>query len=134
MVVISVTPLRGNHLRFFPHIGYLGLTEVIVQGVVKTVLQEDRRPLKASSVIVRVRCYEEAAATARRKRSIRVMYEVAQELWKKPPDAEWGTVGDMEERFRLVIPADAPGAATTTYKTFRVWWQIEAGKPFNLHF
>ena len=44
MVVLSLTPYRGNHARFFPHTGFLGVTPVVIQGMVRTALEEDRKP------------------------------------------------------------------------------------------
>ena len=58
MVVLTLTPHRGNGARSFPCTGYLGLSPVTVAGVIRTKLEEDRRPIRASSVLVRVRCYE----------------------------------------------------------------------------
>lgn len=64
MVVVTLTPHRGNGARSFPHTGFLGISPVTFAGVVRTKLQEDKRPLEASSVVVRVRCYESLGASA----------------------------------------------------------------------
>lgn len=58
MVTLTISPRRGNHARYFPHSGYLGLTPVVVAGVVETKLEEDNQPIEASRLIVRIRCYE----------------------------------------------------------------------------
>ena len=58
MVVLTLTPHRGNSARSFPYTGYLGLTPVTLAGVVRTKIEEDGQPIEASSVIARVRCYE----------------------------------------------------------------------------
>ena len=64
MVILTLTPHRGNGARTFPSTGYLGLTPVTLAGVVRTKLQEDNRPIEASSLAVRVRCYESLAGGA----------------------------------------------------------------------
>ena len=58
MVVLSIAPHRGNSARSFPSTGFLGLTPVTLAGTVRTKVQEDKRVLEASSVVIRVRCYE----------------------------------------------------------------------------
>lgn len=58
MVVLSITPHRGNNARSFPSTGFLGLTPVTLAGTVRTKVQEDKRVLEASSIVIRVRCYE----------------------------------------------------------------------------
>lgn len=60
MVQLTLQPHKGNNNRFFPHVGYLGLTPVIVQGKVKTQIADNAdRPLPAYSLSVRLRCYED---------------------------------------------------------------------------
>lgn len=131
MVVLTLTPYRGNHTRFFPHAGYLGLTPVVIQGTVRTVVQEDRKPLKARSVVIRVRCYEadisNVAAGKGKKKTPRVLYELSQEVWSCEGE-EWGLLGDWSKAWRLVLPVDAGGVTTSTFKTWRSWWQVEAGE------
>lgn len=58
MVVLTLTPHRGNGARSFPYTGYLGLSPVTLAGVVRTKVEEDRKTLDAAQVLVRVRCYE----------------------------------------------------------------------------
>ncbi|KAL8277618.1 hypothetical protein RQP46_010050 [Phenoliferia psychrophenolica] len=130
MVVLTLTPYRGNHARFFPHTGHLGVTPVLLQGVVRTALEEDRKALKASSVSIRVRCYEadvsNVPSTKGKKRAPRVIYELDQEIWRKEDDEEWGTLGNWSMPWRVVLPTDAGGVTTTTLKTWKSWWQVEA--------
>lgn len=133
MVVLTLTPYRGNHQRFFPHAGFLGLTPIIVQGSVRTALQEDNKPLKASSIVVRVRCYEvdnsHRPMGKTRRKATHVLYEQLQVVWQKRGDEEWTELGELQRPFRIVVPVDAPGAvSTSTYKTYRSWWQVEAGQ------
>ncbi|KAI5476301.1 hypothetical protein MNV49_007872 [Pseudohyphozyma bogoriensis] len=127
MVGLTLTPYRGNHQRFFPCTGALGLTQVIVQGVVRTNVEEDKKLLKASKLIVRLRCYEaDSSRRGKRSRELRVLYDQADVIWSKKDHEEWGLLGDLEERFRITVPVSAGGASTCTYKHYRVWWQVEA--------
>jgi hypothetical protein len=58
MVNLTITPHRGNGARTFPSTGYLGLSPVTLAGVVRVKIEEDLKPIEASSLVVRVRCYE----------------------------------------------------------------------------
>lgn len=57
MVVLTLVS-KGNSARSFPYHGLLGLSDVTLCGTVRTKLEEDKRPIEASSVVVRLRCYE----------------------------------------------------------------------------
>lgn len=131
MVVLSLTPYRGNHARYYPYSGHLGHTEVIVQGILRTELEEDRRPLKASRVVVRMRCYEaeNSGGKVKRKR-MHLLYEKESEVpvWTKPEDQDYAELGQHVHPFRIVIPPDNTGVSTSTYKSYRAWWQLEASK------
>lgn len=130
MVLLSLQPYRGNHQRFFPSHGYLGLTPLIVQGIVRTTFEEDQKSIKASSISVRLRCYEvdcSPAAKDKGGRVLRVLKEVKQELWRKGDGKEWEDVGEFERSFRLVLGPEEGLCSTTTFKSFRIWWQVEAG-------
>lgn len=58
MVKLTLTPHRGNGARTFPSTGYLGMTPVTLAGVVRVKIEEDMKSVEASSLVVRVRCYE----------------------------------------------------------------------------
>ncbi|KAM0749999.1 hypothetical protein T439DRAFT_279869, partial [Meredithblackwellia eburnea MCA 4105] len=129
MVLLTLSPYRGNSARFFPHAGFLGLTPVVIQGTVKTTLEEDRKALRAKSVLIRVRCYEADVSNVpggRTKRTPRVVYELCQEVWTKPHGEEWGTLGEWSSTWRVVLPVDAGGVTTNTFKSWKSWWQVEA--------
>lgn len=64
MVNLTLTPHRGNGARTFPSAGYLGLTPVSLAGVVRVKIEEDMKPIQASSLVVRVRCYESVGSSA----------------------------------------------------------------------
>ena len=134
MVVLTLMPYRGNHARSFPHAGFLGLTPVVVQGTVRTVLEEDNKPLKASELIVRVRCYETDLGHRSKSRggsskATHVIYEQAEVLWQKNATEEWTDLGESQNTFRITVPIDAANAvSTSTFKNYRSWWQIEAGE------
>lgn len=131
MVVLSLTPYRGNHARFFPHTGFLGVTPVVIQGMVRTALEEDRKPLKAESVSIRVRCYEadisNVPSAKGKNRAPRVIYELSQEIWTKAQGQDWSALGEWASSWRVVLPVDAGGVSTSTFKNWKSWWQVEAG-------
>lgn len=64
MVNLTLTPHRGNGARTFPATGYLGLTPVTLAGVVRVKIEEDMKAIEASSLVVRVRCYENIGGAA----------------------------------------------------------------------
>lgn len=134
MVVLTLTPYRGNHARSFPHAGFLGLTPVVIQGTVRTALEEDNKALKASELVVRVRCYETELGHRPKTRNgtgkaTQVVYEQAQILWSKRSTDDWTELGDFQQAFRIVVPVDAVNAvSTSTFRNYRSWWQVEAGQ------
>ncbi|SCV74764.1 BQ2448_7793 [Microbotryum intermedium] len=140
MVSITLTPHKGNSARFYPHSGYLGLAPIVIEGTVKTMIEEDRKPIKASSVVVRVRCYETELVPTRRKgfKKTHVLYERECEVWtaaaSRAPSSSsdqvgaWAPLGDFSSPFKVVIPSDNSGVSTCTFKNYRVWWQIEGGE------
>lgn len=58
MVKLTITPHRGNGARTFPSTGFLGMTPVTLAGVVRVKIEEDLKTIEASSLVIRVRCYE----------------------------------------------------------------------------
>lgn len=126
MVLISIHALKGNHgARHYPYSGYLGLTKVLVEGVVRTRLEDDRRLLGASSITIAVKCYE--ARTKLTVSRVNVLVDAAQILWSCPPDMESQEIGDLDLPFRLVLPAKAAGHSTLTFPDYKVFWKLEAG-------
>ncbi|KAK4051621.1 hypothetical protein OIV83_002761 [Microbotryomycetes sp. JL201] len=128
MVILQLQPHRGNHQRFFPHAGFLGLSPVVIQGTVKTSFQEDQRPIKASALVVRVRCYEARVLPGGKtdKKSVTVLHEERQEVWSKQAGYDWSDLGELTKPFRVTIGVDAGGVSTCTFKNYRAWWSVEA--------
>lgn len=111
----------------------------MVQGTLRTLLDEDRRPLKAASVVVRLRCYEaelSTTGTKKGKQKTHVLYEQVEEVWNKgsTEEGEWGALGDFVTPFRVVLPVDAGGVTTSTFKLFKTWWQLEAGMSSSIFY
>ncbi|THH05076.1 hypothetical protein EW145_g5064 [Phellinidium pouzarii] len=126
MVKLSILSYKGNsNSRFFPHSGYLGLTPVKVDGVIRTTLDEDRKPLLASSIQVSVACIEARLGRVGVMHSS-VHTEYTQILWMKPDSVEWEELGDAEHAFKIVIPANSPGFSFANFQDYRVFWRIEA--------
>ncbi|KDN49447.1 hypothetical protein RSAG8_02149, partial [Rhizoctonia solani AG-8 WAC10335] len=125
MVAISISPAKGNAgARWFPHSGHLGFTPVKLDGIVRTRLEEDGKPVTASALTISIRCYE-----ARHGRvgvvKTNILAEQSLTLWT-PTGTEYGPLGARELPFRLVLPVDSPGSSTFHLQDYRVYWRLEA--------
>ncbi|CAE6425793.1 hypothetical protein ACGC1H_004755 [Rhizoctonia solani] len=125
MVAISISAAKGNAgARWFPHSGHLGFTPVKLDGMVRTRLEEDGKPVTASALTISLRCYE-----ARHGRvgvaKTSILAEHTQTLWS-PTGAEYGPLGAGEFPFRLVLPVNSPGSSTFHLQDYRVYWRLEA--------
>ncbi|KAI0637168.1 hypothetical protein C8Q77DRAFT_1155025 [Trametes polyzona] len=126
MVHLVLSTTRGNSgNRYFPHQGYLGLTPVRVEGVVRTKLDEDGRPIPARTLSISVRCYQSRLTRSRTFRSTLVV-DHTDVLWVKPPDKDYADVAEMEFPFKLTLPKRTPGFSTANYQDYRVFWRLEA--------
>ncbi|KAG8898384.1 hypothetical protein FRB99_007483 [Tulasnella sp. 403] len=110
MVLLTLTPLKGNHSssRGWPFSGYLGLTHISIHGTVRTRLGDDRSPLLASQIAIQVRCYESRLAKFSGGQT-NVLVERSQVLWTPLDSEPYGPVGDLDLPFRFVLPPDLPG-------------------------
>ncbi|KAF8579502.1 hypothetical protein K439DRAFT_1637986 [Ramaria rubella] len=125
MVKLSLSSTKGNGARFFPHAGYLALTPIKLEGVVRTRLDDDRKPVLASDLFVAVRCYEaRIGRTGITHSNLLVDFQLP--LWSKPPHDAWAEVGDGEWPFRLVLPPKFAGHSTASFQDYRVFWRVEA--------
>ncbi|KZO95220.1 hypothetical protein CALVIDRAFT_564997 [Calocera viscosa TUFC12733] len=127
MVHIQLVPIKGNAQRCFPHTGYLGLSPLSFQGMLRTRRDpEDRNPVAASSVIVAVRCYEfrlnKAGAIA--KQNLIASDETC--LWSAANANEPVEVGDWDLPFRISLPVTFGGISTVSHQEYKVSWKIEA--------
>ncbi|KAJ8457742.1 hypothetical protein ONZ45_g18194 [Pleurotus djamor] len=126
MVQLLLTSPKGNQgTRYFPYSGYLGLTPVRVEGVVRTKLDNDGRTLLAKSLSVAVRCYESRIGRVSVLHS-NILVEQAQTLWSKPDTHDYAELGEMEFPFRITLPPRALGFSTATFVDYRCIWRIEA--------
>ncbi|KAK7015011.1 hypothetical protein R3P38DRAFT_3362109 [Favolaschia claudopus] len=121
------SPGKGNNVRYFPYTGYLGLTTLRVEGVVRTKLDADQRPLQAKSITISVRCYETRLGVLGVTNS-NVLVDYTQVLWSKPDSAqEYAEIGDLELPFRVSIPAKVAGFSAASYNSvYRCSWRVEA--------
>lgn len=126
MVGLSLQPWRGNQLASFPHTGFYGLSPVIIQGLLRTTLEEDNKPVKATEIAVRLRCCEEYKVGLVKDSITRVLHEQTQVLWTKPEGQDYGEVGDFASAFRIVLPPDAGGTSSVTFVNYRVYWKVQA--------
>ena len=127
MVQLFLSTAKGNAgVRHFPYQGYLGLTPVRVEGLVRTRFDDDQKPLHATQLTVFVRAYE-----ARHSRlgapHTRVVAEHACVVWRKPDRAPYANLGDFESPFKITLPKRAPGFSTANYLDYRTYWRVEAG-------
>ncbi|KAJ6496508.1 hypothetical protein C8R47DRAFT_1114347 [Mycena vitilis] len=127
MVHIVLASPKGNHgVRYFPYSGYLGLTTLKVDGVVRTRLDADQKPLQAKSITISVRCYETRLGVLGVMHS-NVLVDYTQVLWSKPDDQESADVGELELPFRISIPAKVAGFSTASYASvYKCSWRVEA--------
>ncbi|KAL4067674.1 hypothetical protein V8B97DRAFT_1866131 [Scleroderma yunnanense] len=127
MVKLSLISPKGNQgIRYFPHQGYLGLTPVRVEGLVRTHIEQDGKPLLARDITVAVRCYE-----ARHGRfgavHMNVLSEHTTTIWQKDSCQDWSELGDSEHQFRISIPSNDSAPSTALYfQEYRVFWRVEA--------
>ncbi|GLB35364.1 hypothetical protein LshimejAT787_0209290 [Lyophyllum shimeji] len=126
MVHLILASSKGNQgLRYFPHVGYLGLTPVKVEGVVRTRIDADARQLQAKSITVSVRCYESRLGRVSVLHS-NILVDFTQVLWSKPDGEDYGLIDDLEFPFRITIPARVAGFSTTVFVDYRCMWRVEA--------
>lgn len=127
MVKLTLLSPKGNHgVRFFPCSGYLGLTPLKFEGVVRTEIEQDGKHLLAKDITVFVRCYEfrhSRLGTAQSK----ILAEHSVTLWRKPDNQDWAEIGNVEYPFRLSMPLHTTGPSTALYfQEYRICWRIEA--------
>ncbi|KAJ6630672.1 hypothetical protein B0H10DRAFT_1982310 [Mycena sp. CBHHK59/15] len=127
MVHLILASTKGNQgIRYFPYSGYLGLTSLKVEGVVRTKLDADLKPLPAKSVTISVRCYEARLGRLGVMHS-NILVDYTQVLWSNPDDEhDYADIGDMEFPFRISIPAKVAGFSTASYVEYRCTWRVEA--------
>ncbi|KAH9842947.1 uncharacterized protein C8Q71DRAFT_228924 [Rhodofomes roseus] len=127
MVTLSIATARGAPCssRYFPHSGYLGLTPVRVE-VVRTKLDEDRRPLPAKAISISVRCYEARVSRSRGTVHTTLLVDHTNVLWSKSSSADWGDVGELELPFKVTLPKSTAGLSTANFQVYRTFWRVEA--------
>ncbi|KAL0947100.1 hypothetical protein HGRIS_013238 [Hohenbuehelia grisea] len=126
MVHLSLSSPKGNQgSRYFPYSGYLGLTPLKVEGVVRTRLDSDGKLLPAKSLTVSVKCYESRIGRVGVLHS-NVLVDYTHVLWSKDDDKEFSDLGDCEYPFRIIIPAKVVGFSSTTFVDYRCMWRVEA--------
>ncbi|KAI6127824.1 hypothetical protein EV401DRAFT_2067640 [Pisolithus croceorrhizus] len=104
MVKLSLISPKGNQgIRYFPHHGYLGLTPVKVEGLVRTNVEQDGKPILAKDITVAIRCYE-----ARYGRfgtvHLNVLFEHVLTLWHKDGNQDWSEIGDRRTPVSIIHP------------------------------
>ncbi|KAI0646874.1 hypothetical protein C8Q79DRAFT_956774 [Trametes meyenii] len=126
MVHLVLSTTRGNSgNRFFPHQGYLGLTPVRVEGVVRTRLDEDGKPIPARALSISIRCYQSRLTRSRTFHST-LLVDHTDVLWVKPQDKDYADVAELDFPFKLTLPKRTPGFSTANYQDYRVFWRLEA--------
>ncbi|KAG6821182.1 hypothetical protein H0H93_005402 [Arthromyces matolae] len=126
LVHLTYIFILGNQgLRYFPYSGYLGLTPVKVEGVVRTKVDADAKQLLAKSLTVSVRCYESRLGRVNTLRS-NVLVDYTQVLWSKPDTEDYAPIDELEIPFRIVVPARVAGFSTSVFVDYRCMWRVEA--------
>ncbi|KAG6919977.1 hypothetical protein DXG01_013326 [Tephrocybe rancida] len=126
MVHLVLSSTKGNQgLRYFPYAGYLGLTPVRVEGVVRTKIDADAKQLLAKSLTISVRCYESRLGRVSVLHS-NVLVDYTQILWQKPDGEEYAPIDELEFPFRITVPARVGGFSTAVFVDYRCMWRVEA--------
>ncbi|KAJ7285669.1 hypothetical protein C8J57DRAFT_1431371 [Mycena rebaudengoi] len=127
MVHLLLASSKGSQgVRYFPYSGYLGLTALKVEGVVRTRLDADLKPLQAKSITVSVRCYEARLGRLGVTHS-NVLVDYTQVLWSNPDEQrDYSDVAELDLPFRISIPAKVAGFSTASYVEYRCTWRVEA--------
>ncbi|KAF8559622.1 hypothetical protein OG21DRAFT_1549514 [Imleria badia] len=135
MVKLSLISPKGNQgVRYFPYQGHLGLTPLRFEGLVRTQIEQDGKPILAKDVIVAVRCYESRHGRLGTIQT-NVLYEHSVTLWQKQDTQEWSEIGDSEFPFRFSLPSHIAAPSTALYfQEYRIFWRIEAGEYITLHY
>ncbi|KAF8968358.1 hypothetical protein BDZ97DRAFT_1916196 [Flammula alnicola] len=126
MVHLILSSTKGNQgLRYFPYTGYLGLTPIRVEGVVRTKLDADQKGLLAKSITISVRCYESRIGRVNALQS-NILVDYTQVLWSKPDGVDYESISNLEFPFRISIPARVAGFSTAVFVDYRCMWRVEA--------
>ncbi|KIM49441.1 hypothetical protein M413DRAFT_438626 [Hebeloma cylindrosporum] len=126
MVQLILSSTKGNQgLRYFPYSGYLGLTPIRVEGIVRTKLDADLKTLQARSLTISVRCYESRIGRVNVLQS-NILVDYTQVLWTKPDGVDYEQIGNLEFPFRISIPAKVAGFSTAIFVDYRCMWRVEA--------
>ncbi|TEB36314.1 hypothetical protein FA13DRAFT_1683637, partial [Coprinellus micaceus] len=126
MVHLILSSTKGNQGgKYFPFLGFLGLTPVRVEGIVRTKLDTDLKLLPSTSLTISVRCYEHRVGRVNVTNS-RILVDHTQVLWLKPDDVEYEPIGVSEYPFRIILPATVAGFSTATFVDYRCTWRVEA--------
>ncbi|KAF9065295.1 hypothetical protein BDP27DRAFT_1332216 [Rhodocollybia butyracea] len=115
-----------SHLRYFPYTGFLGVSNVVVEGVVATKFDADLKALPAKQVTVSVRCYEFRLGRIGGVVSNKAIVDFTQVLWTKPEGQEYQDLGEGEYPFKITIPPRSGGFSTVSFVEYRCVWRVEA--------
>ena len=125
MIELSLKPKKGNINRLWNVKGYLGLTKVLVEGVVTTRFKIDQRPIKAKYVIVKLKCVEYSLNDQN------ILFEISQLIWGNSHSSNNGNssyqnLGELETDFKLTIPKCNNMPSSTNLKSYKIVWKLEA--------
>lgn len=127
MVRLSLSTSKGNAgIRHFPFQGYLGLTPVRVDGLVRTRTDDDLKPVLAASLTVYVRAYESRQPRLGAPHH-RVVAEYLHTVWRAPDGTQYAPLADFDAPFKITLPKRAPGFSTANFQDYRTFWRVEAG-------
>ncbi|KAJ4480560.1 hypothetical protein C8J55DRAFT_67227 [Lentinula edodes] len=131
-----------NGLRYFPCTGFLGVSNVVVEGgttkanskeiflnaslVVGTKLDADLKQLPAKQITVSVRCYEFRLGRIGGVVSSKMVVDYTQLLWSKPDGNEFFDLGEVECPFKITVPPRSGGFSTVSFVEYRCVWRVEA--------
>ncbi|KAJ2911940.1 hypothetical protein MD484_g8469, partial [Candolleomyces efflorescens] len=126
MVQLILSSTKGNQGgKYFPYLGFLGLTPIRVEGIVRTKLDADLKLLPCTSLTISVRCYEHRIGRVNVTNS-KLLVDYTQVLWSKSDDVEYEPIGVLDYPFRITLPANVAGFSTAVFVDYRCTWRVEA--------
>ena len=128
---LSILARKGNQGgRTFPFAGYLGLSKLTVEGVVRTRVEDHKRLLPATRLTISIRCYE--ARTRFGLSKVNLLLDATQALWTATEGLAYEDLGSGDYPFRISLPPKVAGFSTMQHPEYRIFWRLEAGQ--SLHF
>lgn len=130
-LVIWVLP-RSKSKEVCPHsfLSQISSDFYMVASVVRSRMDDDGKPIRASAVTIAVRCYEARIGRLGVVQS-NILFESCQTLWSKSVGSDWESLGDVDLPFKFIIPPECTAPGAVVFPEYRIVWRIEASASFS---